>query len=264
MAAVARTRQGPRSTDYRVLAAQLLLGVAFLALWEWAGRTFGSNWTSLPSLILQRLLQWIGTTLPRNIAVTLTEIVSGLLLGATAGIASGLYLGRSRVMSVVLRPLIVGLYSVPVVTLAPLLILWFGLDLAPKIVLVTISAYFLLFFNTFAGVQGIDRDLIQSMRLIGASPGEEFRKVSAPGAMPWIVSGLKIAVPYAFAAAVTGELLAAREGMGSLLSAAAVQFDMTGLYAALLVLMVLGILASIAMNALERWLLRWRPATDGP
>jgi NitT/TauT family transport system permease protein len=254
--------RAPGGIDFAVLGAQIALGIVLLGLWEWAGRTFGSTWTSIPSLIGARLVQWAGTTLARNIGVTLAEIAIGLAIGASAGIVAGLVLGRTRVASVVLRPIIVGFYSVPVVTLAPLLILWFGLELAPKIVLVTISAFFLLFFNTFAGVQGIDRDLVQSMRLMGATPREEFRKVGAPGAMPWIVSGIKIAVPYAIAAAVTGELLAAREGMGSLLSAAAAQFDMTGLYAALVVLMVIGILASVAVNALERRLLRWRQGME--
>lgn len=254
----AATTDGARSADRGVLAGQVLLGVALLALWEWAGASLGSSWTSRPSLIALRLVEWAGTTLWTNIGVTLAEIAIGLALGAFAGIACGLWLGRTHVLATTLRPLIVALYAIPVVTLAPLLILWFGLELAPKIVLVAISAFFLLFFNTFSGVQALDRDLVLALSLMGATPGEEFRKVAAPGAMPWIVSGFKIAVPYAFAAAVTGELLAARQGMGSLLSAAAAQFDMTGLYAALLVLMILGVLASAAMNAVERYLLRWR------
>jgi NitT/TauT family transport system permease protein len=244
--------------DRGVFVARLALGVTVIASWEWAGRIFGHGWTSLPSLIGQRLVEWGRTTLWLNIGVTLSEIVIGLLIGATVGIVLGLLLGRMRVTSIIVRPLIVALYSVPVITLAPLLILWLGLDYAPKIALVAASALFLLFFNTFAGVRAIDHDVVDAMRLMGAHDIEEFRMASLPGAMPWILSGFKVAVPYAFAAAVTGELLAARNGMGSLLSAAAAQFDMTGLYAALLVLMALGILANLSMTNTERWLLRWR------
>src|SRR5581483_6168302 len=245
-------------TEIRIVILQILLAIALIALWEWAGRATGGNWSSKPSDIAVRIVQWARTDLWLHIGVTLLEIAIGLAIGGFAGVVMGLMLGRTKVLSVVLRPIIVGFYSVPIVTLAPLLILWFGLELAPKIVLVTISSFFLLFFNTFAGVQAIDRDVILSMRLMGARRSEEFRNVSAPGAMPWIVSGFKIAVPYSFAAAVTGELLAAREGMGSLLSKSAAQFDMTGLYSALLVLMVLGIVSSAAMSGVERWLLRWR------
>lgn len=248
--------------DAWVFLLQVFLGVLLLGLWEWAGRTYEGTWTSTPLQIAVRLADWSRNDLARHVAVTLFEIAAGLAAGGAAGVAAGLVLGRMVVPSIVLRPIIVGLYSVPIVTLAPLLILWFGLGLAPKIVLVGVSSFFLLFFNTFAGMQAIDPDLVQSLRLMGANRREEFRKVSAPGAASWIVSGFKIAVPYSFAAAVTGELLAARDGIGSLLSKAAAQFDMTGLYAALLVLMVLGIVASAAMAALERRVLRWRDRTE--
>lgn len=257
--ATVKSKDGLEAADWHVLVAQILLGIALLAAWEWAGRTWGSTWTSLPSLIAVRLVEWITTILARHLGVTLAEIGIGMAIGVSGGVALGLLLGQSLVMGTVLRPIVVGFYSVPIVTLAPLLILWFGLDMAPKIVLVSISSFFLLFFSTFSGVKAIDRDLTLGLRQMGASPRELFRKVGMPGSMPWIVSGIKIAVPYSIAAAVTGELLAAREGMGALLSTAAAQFDMTGLYSALVVLMVVGIAASAAMTAVERRLLRWRP-----
>lgn len=244
--------------DVHILALQVLLAGALIGAWEWVGRAYGGAWTSTPIQVASRLVDWSRHDLAYHVAVTLYEIAAGLALGGSAGVIAGLLLGRTKVLSVVLRPIIVGFYSVPIATLAPLLILWFGLGVAPKIVLVCVSSFFLLFFNTFAGMQAIDRDLVLSLRLMGANRREEFRKVSAPGARSWIVSGFKIAVPYSFAAAVTGELLAARDGIGSLLSKAAAQFDMTGLYAALFVLMVLGVLASVGMAALERRLLRWR------
>jgi NitT/TauT family transport system permease protein len=127
-------------------------------------------------------------------------------------------------------------------------------------VLVTIVVFFLVFFNTFAGVTAIDGDLISSFQLLGGNRREEFQKVVAPASMVWIMAGVKIALPYALAAATTGELLAARRGLGSLLAQAAHQFDMTGVYAALLVLMAIGILVSEAASFIERRLLRWRRA----
>lgn len=257
---MAQSPANPHGDSVKIAVAQVLLALAIVGLWEWAGRSLGHSWTSLPSLIFMRLIEWGSTDLAHHITVTLTEIAIGLVIGGTSGVLIGLLLGRSLVLGTVFRPIIVGFYSVPIITLAPLFILWFGLDMAPKIVLVTVSAFFLLFFNTFSGVQAIDRDIVLSMRLMGASPSEEFRKIIAPGAMTWIISGVKIALPYAFAAAVTGELLASRDGLGSLLSKAAAQFDMTGLYSALVVLMVMGIVASALAVAVERWMLRWRHA----
>ena len=250
----------PVDRDRNVLVWQVVVGVVFLALWEAAGRAFGHEWTSLPSLLATRLAHWALDDLWLHVATTAAEMLAGLALGGTAGVAAGLALGRSPVWALILRPIIVAFYSVPLITMAPLLILWFGLDLQPKIVLVTVVVFFLVFFNTFTGVGAIDRDLLASFRLLGANRREEFQKVVAPGAMAWIMSGVKIALPYALAAATTGELLAARWGLGSLLSHAAQQFDMTGVYAALLVLMAMGILTSETAMVVERRLLRWRHA----
>lgn len=248
--------------DYATLAGQLTLAVVLVGSWEWLARQYGHEWISMPSLIFERLLEWGPTELPHNIAVTLTEIVVGLLAGGSCGVALGLALGRAEILGTVLRPLIVALYSIPLSTMAPLLILWFGLDLTPKIVLVSVSSFFLLFFNTFSGVRAIDRNLITAMRLIGTNPGEEFRNVILPGAMVWILSGAKIAVPYAFAAAVTGELLAASAGIGSLIAKSAAQFDMTGIYTSLFVLMAMGIAANGVLTRIERGLLKWRFRTE--
>jgi NitT/TauT family transport system permease protein len=253
-------RPAGRLGERSVLAWQIAVGVLFLGIWEAAGRTYGYEWTSLPSLLAARLVDWALGDLWLHVATTAAEMFIGLALGGTAGVAAGLALGRSPVWALILRPIIVAFYSVPLITMAPLLILWFGLDLEPKIVLVTVVVFFLVFFNTFTGVGAIDRELLASFQLLGGNRREEFQKVVAPASMAWIMSGVKIALPYALAAATTGELLAARHGLGSLLSRAAQQFDMTGVYAALLVLMVMGILTSEAATAIERRLLRWRHA----
>jgi len=154
----------------------------------------------------------------------------------------------------------VAFYSVPLIALAPLFIMFFGLDMLPKIVLTTIVVFFLLFFNTFAGATSVDHDLIAQIELMGSTPIEKFRKVVAPACMAWIIGGIKTALPYALVAATTGEMLAARRGLGFLLSDAASQFDMTSLYAALFILMLLGLAVGEAANWGERHLLRWRHA----
>jgi NitT/TauT family transport system permease protein len=249
-----------RDSGGAVLIGQIVVGIALLGAWEVAGRQFGHDWTSLPSLIAARLGALLIGDLARHVFATASEVVVGLVAGGSAGVMAGLALGRSPVLATVLRPIIVALYSVPLITMAPLFILWFGLDLEPKIVLVTIVVFFLVFFNTFAGVGTIDRDLISSFQLLGCTRREEFQKIVAPASLAWIMSGIKIALPYALAAATTGELLAARRGLGSLLAHAAQQFDMTGLYAALAVLMAMGILVSEAAGWIERRMLRWRRA----
>lgn len=243
-----------------VLAWRVVLALALVGGWEAAGRWWvGPTWISQPTLILARLATWSGGALPAHAGTTLAEMLLGCAIGMPLGVLVGFGLGRSAVLAALFRPIIVALYSVPLIALAPLLILWFGLDMAPKIVLVSVVVFFLLFFNTFSGVQAVDRDLVAVFQLMGANRRENVRKVIAPACAAWILSGVKIALPYALVAAAVGEMLAARRGLGFLLTQSATHVDMTGLYAALVVLMVVGVLVSEAAARLERWLLRWRP-----
>jgi NitT/TauT family transport system permease protein len=254
----ARGDTAPRA-DYIVIW-QVAVGIAFLGAWEAFGRLHGSEWTSQPSLIAARLVEWVQGDLYLHFVTTLTEVVVGLVIGSAFGTLAGLLLGRSPLLSVILRPIIVAFYSVPLIALAPLFIMFFGLDMLPKIVLVTIVVFFLLFFNTFAGATSVDHDLIAQIELMGSNRREKFQKVVAPACMAWIVGGIKIALPYALVAATTGEMLAARRGLGWLLSDAAEQFNMTSLYAALFILMLLGLAVSEIAASSERYILRWRHA----
>lgn len=253
-----RGRRRSSDDSRTVLIWQVAFGLAALFVWELGGRIFGSAWTSLPSLVAERLVVWGQGDLLRHVTVTLTEVLVGLAAGSIGGVLVGLALGRTQTLALVLRPIIVALYSVPLVTMAPLLILWFGLEMESKFVLVGVVVFFLMFFNTFAGVQAIDPLLIETLGLMGATIREEYQKVIAPASMAWIFSGLKVALPYALAAATTGELLGGSFGLGTLLARAGSQFDMTGLYAGLFVLLIIGIVLSEGIAFLEAHLLRWR------
>jgi len=239
---------------------QIAVGIALLAGWEAIGRVSGGSWTSQPSLIAVKLAAWLRGPLYPHVFTTLAEVVSGLVCGATTGGLAGLVLGRSPVAAGILRPIVVAFYSVPLVALAPLFIMFFGLDMLPKIVLVSIVVFFLLFFNTFAGASSVDHDLIAQVELMGSTRREKFQKVVAPACMAWIIGGIKTALPYALVAATTGEMLAARRGLGFVLSDAASQFDMTSLFAVLFILMLLGLFVSELASWAERHLLRWRHA----
>jgi NitT/TauT family transport system permease protein len=238
---------------------RIILAIALFGLWEFFGRFVDATWTSQPSLIAIRLVEWALGGLARHIAATLTEIVLGLCIGVPTGVVVGMWLGRSPLVAALLRPIIMGLNSVPVVALSPLLIMWFGLGMQPKIALVTLVCFLLLFFNTFAGAQAVDRDWIATLQIMGATPREQFQKAVAPACMTWIMSGLKNALPYSLIAATIGEMMMAREGLGRLITDSASQFDMTGVYAALVVLMVLGAAINEVATRSETWLLRWRP-----
>jgi len=249
---------GPRLRG--LLAWQVAFGLIVLGLWELAGWWTGSTWVSRPSLILARLYELLAGELYRHLVITLAEMATGILFGGVAGVVLGLWLGYSRAVGTILRPIVVTLYNVPLVTLAPIFIVWFGFGMESKIVLVAISSFFVVFFSTFSGAQKVDDDTLRSLELMGATSVERFRRVVFPASTAWIIAGLKIALPYALVAATTGEMLAARDGLGSLLSKSAAQFDLTGVYTILFVLMIVGMLVGEVAMRIERSVLRWRHA----
>jgi NitT/TauT family transport system permease protein len=147
-------------------------------------------------------------------------------------------------------PYLSGLYCLPKVALAPLFVIVLGIDLGSKIALVAITVFFLILYSTLDGIRDVDRDLVQSMRLMGATRSEVSAKVLIPGCLRWVFSGMRIAVRYAFTAAVLGEVIAANRGIGYLVEANAGQFNSTGVFAAVLVL----VLCSLTLSeALTRW-----------
>jgi NitT/TauT family transport system permease protein len=258
MRAAAQT-SAPPAREHTLLW-QIVLGAGLILAWEASGRLLGTTWTSEPSLVAVQLGRWLAGPLYVNLAATVTEVVTGLAIGTAFGVLMGLWLGRSPVLALVMRPIVVACYSVPLIAMSPVFIMFFGLGMLPQVVLVTVVVFFLLFFNTFAGASAVDADLIASLQLMGSNQGELFRKVVAPASMVWIVAGLKTALPYALVAATTGEMLAGRRGIGTMLSEAGSNFDMPSLYAGLVVLMALGLLVSGTAARLETWLLRWRHA----
>lgn len=238
---------------------QLAVGVIILLSWEIGFFITKSNWISPPSAIVLRISRWLGGDLYVHLGTTLAELFIGLSIGAVAGVVMGLILGRAGFIAEILRPLIFAIYSVPLISLSPLFIMFFGMDMMPKIVLVALVVFFLIFFNTFSGAQSVDEELISAADLMGSNSVEKFRKVILPACLVWIIGGLNISLPYALVATITGEMLAARKGIGFMLSQSASQYDITGVYAILFILMILGLGLNEAMSRIEGWLLRWRP-----
>jgi len=243
----------------KTLAWQLAVGGALLLAWQASAAIFGTRWISSPLLVLQRLWQWAGSaSVYADIATTLTEMIAGVLIGVALGAVTGLLLGMSGFVAIVLRPIIFAVYSVPLVSLAPLLLMIFGIGMLPKIVLVATVVFFLVLFNTMKGMELIDRDLLDVLRIMDARWHERFRKVLVPSCTVWILSGVKVALPYALVAATVGEMMAATKGLGFLLTESGQKFDMTGLYATLFILMCLGLLVGEAGARIETVLLRWK------
>jgi NitT/TauT family transport system permease protein len=249
-----------RGTWLSVLGWRVAIVVVGLSAWEFAsGRLIKPFWISSPSEIFWQLAAWVASgELWLHVEVTLTETVLGFVFGAVAGIAVGLALGLNRRLAAVLDPFIVAFYSLPKIALAPLFILWFGVGLTSKVVLAMFVVFFLVFYNTYAGVLAVEQELVDVLRLMGGSRWQIVRKVILPSALIWIFTGMKSSVPYALIGAVVGEMMASNKGLGYLIQAAAGQYDTGGVFAALFVLMLIATGLHELLKQSERLMLRWR------
>ncbi len=204
----------------------LIVGV-ILAAWQFAPVPRGIKfWLSGPWEIVTTLVGWIiDGSLWAHLAATLVVMMIGYSVGCALGIALGVLLGFMPRLHRVLQPYITAFYALPKIALAPLFIIILGIGMASKIALVAITVFFLLLNSTIDGIRDVDRDLVQSLKLMGATSNEVLRKVLFPSAKPWIFTGARIAVRYAFTATLLAELIAANQGIGFLIELNSGNFD---------------------------------------
>jgi NitT/TauT family transport system permease protein len=242
------------------LVGQVAIVFAILAFWQFgSGRFLPHMWVSAPTTIVAKLYSWfVDGSIWVNAAATLTSMAIGYAIGSAAGIISGLLLGLWPRAEAVLSPFVVALYSLPKVALAPFFVIFLGIGLESKIALVAVTVYFMLLYNTLDGLRDLDRVWATTYRLMGANEREVIRHVMLPGVMPWIFSGLRISVRYAFTAAVFGELIAGNEGIGFLIEKSAGDYNSSGIFAGVLVLVICSVTATQIIARTESAVLHWR------
>ena len=248
----------------RLFLYRLLFGLLLLTLWELtSGRLIDPFWISSPSRVSVYLWQVISDgSIFGHLAITLYETFTGFFIGALAGIGFGFLLANKETLAQVLDPYIVAFNGIPRIALAPIFIIWFGIGPNSKVILVVIVVFFLTFFNTFSGVKGVDIELKNILRVMGASERQILFKVTIPSTIPWVTTGLKISVPYALVGAVVGEFIAASKGLGYLINYNTSLFSTTGALGGILVLALVVVLCNEVINRAEAYLLRWRPREE--
>jgi NitT/TauT family transport system permease protein len=267
-AAQSRPRHGERanqlarifSSSAGRLAGQIAIVAIILGIWQFgSGRFLPHVWVSSPTLVLAKLYSWFADgSIWVHLAATLTSATAGYLLGGVTGIISGLLLGLSARVEAVFSPFVTAFYSLPKVALAPFFVIFLGIGLESKIALVAVTVYFLLLYNTLDGLHDLERSWTSAYRLMGANKFETTRYVLLPGIMPWIFSGMRIAVRYAFTAAVLGELIAGNEGIGFLIESSAGNYNSSGIFAGVLVLVICSVTATQLLARAENAVLHWR------
>jgi NitT/TauT family transport system permease protein len=256
-----RTWWAGHKTSVLVAVLRLLLLAATLVAWQLtSGRLLDRTFVSDPVDVWHQLTSWASDgILWSNTWITLKEVVLGFAFGSVAGAIAGFLIASARLLGRVLDPFIMGLYSIPKVALAPLFIVWFGIGMEMKVVLAAATVFFLVFINTAHGVREIDPALLDAVRLMGGRRRDLLLKVLLPGSMSGLITGLRVSVPYALIGAVIGELVASNQGLGYLIDDSASQFDIAGVFAALIVLSVIAAILNQGVTLLARRSNRWKP-----
>jgi ABC-type nitrate/sulfonate/bicarbonate transport system permease component len=248
----------------RLLAPAVVLLAGLLA-WELAVRAFG-----VPSYILpppSRILVTFVERFPmlaRNGLVTLAEILLGLLFGGAGGFLLAVALYHSRVLERGLYPLIIASQMVPVFAIAPLLIIWLGYGLWPKVAVAALIGFFPVVVNEVDGLRSASGEMIDLFRSLGASKRQVFAHLLLPASLPSLFSGLKLAATLCVVGATIGEWVGAREGLGYLMLQSNARLRVDVVFAAILTLTLIGLLLFTAFRIIERRLLRWRDAAVDP
>jgi len=242
--------------------APLALIVAALLVWEAAVKvTHTPQWLlPPPSAVFRSLIDDRAILLP-NALVTLSEVLIGFALAVAAGIGLGIAVYCSRTLDRVLYPIIIASQTVPIPALAPLLLVWFGYGLLPKILVTALVGFFPIVVNTVEGLRATDRDVVNLLRSFGAPRGVVFRLAEFPASLPAIFAGAKIAVAVCVIGAVFGELVGAKAGLGYLMTRAMAQFATPRLVAAIVLLSLMGVGLFAAIGLVERIALPWRRYT---
>jgi NitT/TauT family transport system permease protein len=184
----------------------------------------------------------------------------GFLIGSVLGIVCGIALGRNRLLSDVFSVYIKIANSVPRVVLGSIFIIALGLGMASKVALAVVMVFFVVFGNAFQGVREADGNLIANARILGASDRSVTFSVVLPSALTWILASLHVSFGFALVGAVVGEFLGSRQGIGLLIATAQGAFNAAGVFAAMIVLAVVALIAEFLLTQLENRLLKWRPA----
>lgn len=256
-----------RQRRWLIIGLRVAVLVVVLGGWEVAARLkwIDPFFYSMPSMIWDQIVEWVrdGTSqgsLWRQVAVTLEETVLGFLIGSVAGVFCGILLGRNKLLSDIFSLYIQIANSIPRVVLGSVFVIALGLGMASKVALAVVMVFFVVFGNAFQGVREADKYLIANAQILGASPRQLTTAVVIPSAMSWILASLHTSFGFALVGAVVGEFLGAKEGIGLLISTAQGAFNASGVFAAMIVLAVVALLADFLLSSLEKRLLKWRPA----
>lgn len=258
------------SNRYTTWALRVLLVAAMAGLWELLSGGLGGGLSvmdplffSRPSAIVVDLLDGFASgDLVPHLVFTLEGAFSGLILGIVTGIVVGFAFAYIRWLRILFDPFMVAFNSLPRPALGPILIIIFGLGLTSKVFLSWSVVFFVVFYNTYAGVASVDDDVVRAIRVMGAKRRQILRLVVVPSVLSWVFAALRVAVSFSLIGAIVGEFVGSTRGLGYEMMIAQGVLNTKRAYSILVLLMLIGVTLTEASKQVEDRLLRWKP-TEG-
>jgi NitT/TauT family transport system permease protein len=264
--ATANLRWRPKMPGENLVDLLLQVGLTIFGLALWEGLSVAMHaefWISRPSEVVVALIAWAKSgDLATDLKLTLTEAGIGFVLGSAAGGLVGFVLGWVKRLGKLFEPLVLSLYTLPKIALAPLFVLWFGIGPVNKIMFSGMLVFFMVFFTTFQGTRQVDRDLVANARMLGASRWAIWTKIAIPYASVWVFTGIRIGLPYALIGAIVGEFVAADSGVGFRIKEATSFFNTAAVFAGLVVLMAISMVLLGVLKLVEMRAMRWQSDTN--
>ncbi len=258
VAAGRKRRRAMQNIAIRVVSVAIVLG-----LWEMLGNRIDPVLFTKPSLVAVAAVQMVMSgELWNYLAPSLVVLAIGLSLAAVIGIAVGLTLARFWVVDVALGVYITFLYSIPSVALVPLIVLWTGYETTAKVVILFMFAFFPMAINTYQGVKNVDPKLVEVGRAFRCSEGQLWVNIVLPGALPFIVTGLRLAVGRGLIGMVLADLYTAISGVGYLIVRTASTYQVDKMFVPIVTLGLLGVTLTALLRVLERWVAPWTAASE--
>jgi NitT/TauT family transport system permease protein len=210
-------------------------------------------------VVVRFAAEWTDGRLKQDMIYSGTNFAIGVGAAISAGVVTGVLLGWYRRLAMVVEPFLTGLYATPRVALIPLILIWFGIGIWSKVFIVFIMAFFPVLINTMGGVRATDRDLIRAARSFCASDWQIFTTVVLPGAVPFILTGIRQAVALGLIGVVVGEMFGGSEGIGFMVNYGGQTFQTDTVFLGVVIIAFAGIVLTWLAERLERHFSRWRP-----
>lgn len=245
--------------DINPFKVKLVTFVIVLIAWEIVGRYVNPLFLASPSAIAVAFVELVRSgELPAAIVTSLFGFLAGISLAIVVGITVGVAMGRVRMVEYILEPYVNALYSTPSIALIPLFILWFGVGVISKILIIFALSVFIVIINTFTGVKNLSQGVVDVGAAFGASERQIFRMIILPAALPFIMTGLRLAVGRGILAMIVAEFFTALSGLGGMIVKYGNFFQTARMFVPILVVSLFGVLAVELVKHIEVRLAPWK------